>query len=107
MTKKKRWFTMRARDGSRLAARVPVTPRQPVRLWTWAVVSHNGVHPYLHISPQPTRAQADMLARDMNVGSGRRTHLVRRVIYELRLPSERESVPGLPICRRASALGRL
>jgi hypothetical protein len=46
------------------------------------------------------------MASDLNQGRGRR-YYVRRVVYELRLPSEAGAVPGLPIPRRVSALGRL
>ena len=106
------WKTVRARrvrdpDGSRLAAKVDPPPRRPTRLWTWAVVSHNGCHPYLHVQPQSTRQQAVELASKLNVLHGGHNFLVRRVVYELHLPREAGATPGLPIPRTASALGRL
>lgn len=102
------WVTTRARDGSRLAMKVDVAPgRSPVRLWTWAVVSHNGAHPYLHVQPQSTRVQATEFAAELNSALTKRAYFARRVVYELHLPRDGRATPGLPICRRASALGKL
>lgn len=98
------------RDGQNLACRVEIV-RRPARLWTWAVVAKTGCFPYLNVSPQPRRSAAVELARDLNARARqegiRVRYLARRVIYELHLPSEAESTPGLPISRRPSALGRL
>lgn len=101
------WTTVRARDGSRLAVEVDPPPRRPTRLWTWAVVTRSGCHPYLHVRPLSTRRQAVELARDLNVVQAPQKFYARRVVYELHLPREAGATPSLPILRMASALGRL
>lgn len=102
------WVTTRSRDGSRLAMRTEEGPRRPpVRLWTWAAVWRSGTFPYLRVSPASSREAAAARARVLNAGISRDLCVVRRVVYELHLPGDASATPGLPICRRASALGRL